>query len=54
MNFFTFQSVPYLAHVETEVVYDEIGHLAPYFTTNKSNKGKELLQIQKQAGISKD
>ena len=23
-----------------EVLYDEIGHLAPYFTTNKSNKVK--------------
>ena len=39
-NFFTFQSVPYIAHVETEVLYDEVGHLAPYFTTKKSNKVK--------------
>ena len=40
MNFVTFQSVPYIARVETEVLYDEIGHLAPYFITNKSNKVK--------------
>ena len=39
-NFLTFQSVPHIAHVETEVFYDEIGHLAPYFTTKKSNKVK--------------
>ena len=29
-----------MAHVETEVLYDEIGQLASYFTTNKSNKVK--------------
>ena len=40
MNFVTFQSVPYIAHVETEVLYNEIGNLASYFTTNKSNKVK--------------
>ena len=28
-----FQSVAYISHVETEVLYDEIGHLAPYSTT---------------------
>ena len=39
-EFVTFQSVAYITHVETEVLYDEIGHLAPYFTTNKSNKVK--------------
>ena len=39
-EFVTFLSVPYIAHVETEVLYDEIGHIAPYFTTNKSNKVK--------------
>ena len=32
--------MPYIAHVEKEVLYDVIGHLAPYFTTNKSNKVK--------------
>ena len=54
MNFVTFQSVAYIAHVETKVLYDEIGHLAPYFTTNNQIRSSALLQIQNQAGISKD
>ena len=54
MNFVTFQSVAYIAHVETEVLYDEIGHLVPYFTTNNQIRSRALLQIQNQAGITKD
>ena len=54
MNFVTFQSVAYLAHVETKVSYDEIGHLVPYFTTNNQIRSGELLQIQNQAAITKD
>ena len=54
MNFVTFQSVAYIAHVETEVLYDEIGHLASYFTTNNQTRSGALLQILNQAGITKD
>ena len=54
MNCVTFQSVQYIAHVETEVLNDEIGHLAPYFTTNNQIRSRALLQILNQAGITKD
>ena len=37
-EFVTSQSVPYIAHVDTGVLCDEVGHLTPFFTTNKSNK----------------
>ena len=54
MNFITIQSVSYIAHVEMEVLYDEIGLLAPYFTTDNKIRSRAVLQIQNQAGISKD
>ena len=34
----TYQSVPYIAHVDTRLLCDEVGYLTPFFTTNKSNK----------------
>ena len=51
MIFVTFQSFAYIAHVETEVLYDEIGHLTPYFTTNNQIRSRAVLQIQNQVGF---
>ena len=54
-EFITFQSVPYIAHVEMEVLYDEIEHLAPHLLVQINEiRSRVLLQIQKQVGISKD
>ena len=38
MNFVTSQSVRYIASRDTGVLCDEVGHLTPFFSTNKSNK----------------
>ena len=37
-EFVTYQSVPYIAHVDTGVLCDDVGHLTQFVTTNKSNK----------------
>ena len=51
MNFVTFQSVPYIAHVDTGVLCDEV---RIFLLQINEIKSRAQLQIKKKADISKD